>query len=172
MPKNLFVTSKYLSDDPGYPCNIVEDKHKNNCYFLQTSRMLQILGNDFAKVAAECQKAPVAYQSACFGSMGRDVGGQSRPNAQKSIELCASAPKGEMRNQCLLGAAQDYFWDTSGASPAINFCKTLTDSQEKNPCYDTIIGRATQVLSEKDQRSSFCQEVEESWQDQCQKTLL
>src|SRR6185295_8507310 len=44
--------SRYLSNDPQYPCTIVDDKHKESCYLLQTSRMLQLFGPNFARIAA------------------------------------------------------------------------------------------------------------------------
>lgn len=164
-------TSKYLSQDPQYPCNFVADKYKANCYFLQTSRMIQIFGPDFEKVAKECEKVPANYQSFCFSSMGRDVGGMTNRNATNSIKQCSYAPQGDFQNACLLGAVQDYFWDPSGASSAIDFCKLLTLSEQKSSCYSMIIGRAVDVLADRNQKLAFCGEVEHEYQTLCRQTV-
>lgn len=162
--------SKYLSSDPQYPCNVVSDKYKGNCYFLQTSRMIQIFGVDFQKVADECKKAPQQYQSLCFASMGRDVGGSTNRVASESIKQCSHAPIGNAQTACLLGAVQDYFWDPSGASSAVNFCKLLNLPDQKSSCYSMIVQRAGEVLTNYGQKLTFCAEVEVQFQDQCRET--
>ena len=167
---NTDHTSKYLSDNPQFPCNVVTS-HKSECYFLQTSRMIQIFGPDFQKVSAECSKAPEQFQESCFQSMGRDVGGTTRPNPKASIEKCNFAPEGEDRNSCLNGAIQDYFWDPTGAKDAIEFCKSLSVENQKHLCYLIINGTATQILTTNTQKSDFCNSVEADFKDECQKQL-
>lgn len=160
--------TKYLSDDPQYPCNQVEDKYKSSCYFLQTSRMLQIFGVDFKKVADTCAAAPQAYQRTCFESMGRDVGGVYPGKELSSIEACSNAPAGTMREGCLVGAVQDSFWDPTGQDNALRFCQTLTEKSEKDACYSTILSRAPQVLLTKAEQTTFCNKVDPNYKPQCQ----
>ena len=158
--------TKYLNDDPQYPCNIVEDKYKGSCYFLQTSRMIQIFANDFSRVATACLKAPAIYQSSCFSSMGRDVGGANRKNPEGAIKSCSYAPFGPLRTVCLLGAAQDTFWDPSGQDSAIEFCKLLSN-KEKDACYGIMISRANEVLLSQKDIKSFCNKIEKKYQSLC-----
>ncbi len=160
--------TKYLSDDPQFPCNQVNDKYKNSCYFLQTSRMLQIFGVDFKKVADTCSATPENYQRTCFESMGRDVGGVYPDKELSSITACSFAPAGNMRIGCLIGAAQDAFWDPTGQDPALRFCKALIDPAEKSACYDTIFQRSPQVLLSKSAEESFCNKAESNYQSRCQ----
>lgn len=164
-------SSKYLSDDPHYPCNIVADNYKSNCYFLQTSRMLQIFAGDFEKVVKACLEAPINYQSSCFQSMGRDVGGLTRGNPQASVEKCNLVPFGNLRTDCLTGAVQDYFWDPDGANLVISFCRKLTDSEEKRACYNRIIARAGDILVNRVDLEKFCQKLETDFQTLCQLTI-
>ncbi|MDO8496545.1 MAG: cupredoxin domain-containing protein [bacterium] len=159
--------TKYLSDDPQYPCNIVEDKYKPSCYFLQTSRMVQLLANDFSKISDACLEAPVAYQYSCFLSMGRDVGGSNRKNPKGAIESCSKAPAGQYREACLSGSIQDTFWDPSGQDDALEFCKLLDDPKEKDMCYSIIFGRAREVINSKDEMRSFCSKAEAEYQKNC-----
>ncbi len=159
--------SKYVNDDPQYPCSIVEDKYKWDCYFFQTARMKEIFNNDFRKVAEACADAPEAYQRNCFESMGRDISGNTIMNVDKSIELCQSAPPKGPRIACLKGAVQDMFWDSSGQDKSLSFCKKLTDLNEKSECYNTIFERAPLVISSQEELKMFCEKAEERYQNSC-----
>jgi hypothetical protein len=161
--------TKYLSSDPQYPCNDpgLQDKYKSSCYFLQTSRMLQLFGNDWKKVADACSGAPAVYQRSCFESMGRDIGGTHHFDEPGAIAACQSAPAGAMRIGCLVGAAQDAFWDPSGQDHAIRFCTLLKDRDEKDACYGMIFSRAPDVLLSKSDHQAFCAKAEPEWRDRC-----
>jgi hypothetical protein len=162
--------SKYLNRDPQYPCTIVDAKYQASCYMLQTSRMIQLFGPNFPRIAAACGEAPAALSDFCFQSMGRDVGGLHRGDSSGAIRACRSAPAGPLRVSCLSGAVQDLFWDAAGRSDAIRFCKELNDPAEKRGCYDTIISRADVALTV-EERGSFCADVEEPYRRQCSATL-
>lgn len=163
--------TKYLSDDPQYPCNTIEDKYKWSCYFLQTSRMVQLFSGDFKKVTEACLKAERPYQQSCFDSMGRDVGGTHPGDAKGSITSCANAPKGSYRLGCLMGAAQDSFWDPTGQNNALTFCKLLVDKEEKDACYRTIFYRAKEIFTSVNDLKNFCSKAENQYQDQCPKSI-
>src|SRR5262245_31370769 len=162
--------SKYLNRDPQYPCSLVDAKFQPSCYLLQTSRMLQLFGPNFSRIAAACGDAPGALSDFCFQSMGRDVGGLRRGDWSGAIRACGSAPAGSPRIACLSGAVQNLFWDGSGQNAAIQFCRKLNDPAEKRGCYDTIISRADVVLTS-DARGLFCADIEEPYQRQCASIL-
>lgn len=159
--------TKFLNEDPQYPCSVVEDKYKTYCYDYQTSRMLQLFDGDFSKVASACFKAPRRYHAACFASMGRDVGGAYRGNPGAAIRTCSVIPMGPARNRCFTGAVQDAFWDPSGQDNALGFCKLLKFKDQLDACYNTIFSRGRYVLtSEKDFRQ-FCSKAESRYQTTC-----
>lgn len=160
--------TKYLTSDPHYPCSAVPEKYKGSCYFLQTSRMIQLYHGDFQKVAQSCSTAPTQYQKDCFQSMGRDVGGSSKYNVKLAISKCQYAPVGLMRQECLSGAVQDTFWDPTGKDEAISFCALLTDRGENNRCFQTIAARASEVLAGSNLKA-FCQKIPYNLQIYCQK---
>lgn len=167
-PSRADHITQYLSDDPHMPCNAIEEKYKASCYFYQSSRMLKLFNNDFAKIAAACSEAPAQYHIQCFQSMGRDAGGQNRNNPEGAIAACAHAASGANRLDCLAGAVQDSFWDPTGQTTAIRFCTLLKDTAEKKRCYDTIIERAPQVLASTEERKQFCAAIEEPFRPQCE----
>ena len=164
--------TKYLSQDPLYPCNDPKlgEQYRGSCYFLQTSRMLQLFPGDFKKVAENCAKVPGTLQRTCFESMGRDVGGVHRGNYEAEFKACSYAPKGTMRVGCLIGAVQDSFWDSSGQDEAIGFCKALTDKEEKTSCYDILFVRAPDILAKND-LGAFCKKAEAEYQSLCMQRI-
>jgi plastocyanin len=159
--------TSYLSDDPHFPCSVVEDAYKGSCYFFQTSRMMRLFNGDFAKIAAACREAPAPFQTHCFGSMGRDVGGVHRGNPAGAIASCREAPAGSARQDCLAGAVQNTFWDPSGQAEALDFCAQLTVPAEQQRCYDTIFERAGQVLPPGPEQDAFCAQAKAAYQARC-----
>ncbi len=162
--------TKYLSDDPLYPCTSVEERYKSSCYFLQTSRMMQLFTADFAKVAKACLKAEEPYQASCFQSMGRDVGGSHRRDPEGAIIACSNAPD-KYRLDCLGGAVQDSLWDPSSQDNALKFCRLLKDKGEKNYCYSIIFQRATEIFESKEEAKKFCLKAETDHQQDCLKQI-
>ena len=155
--------TEYLSDDPHYPCNILEERYVGPCYFYQTSRMVQLFTGNFQKVAEACDTAPQAVRYLCFESMGRDVGGYFRGNTELAIQSCSYIATEENRRRCLSGAVQDWFWAPSSADLALGFCVALDDSGDKRVCYDTITQRARELPLDFTDFERFCAQIEEDY---------
>ncbi|MCH8309355.1 MAG: hypothetical protein IIB17_02515 [Chloroflexi bacterium] len=159
--------TEYLSDDPHYPCNALDYEYVHACYFYQSSRMLQLFGGDFAKLAIACAEAPETAHSVCFQSMGRDVGGVSRNDPRKAITLCGYVLDPTNRRDCLEGAVQDSFWSVEGADVALEFCDALDDPTDRERCYKTIIARAPQIFQDREGLSEFCDQVAPEFKVMC-----
>ena len=110
------VTKFLKDDDPHFPCDIVNERYRIPCYFFQTSHMLRVFDRDFSKVAQACAETPPAAHPSCFQSYGRDVGGATRKDPATAILYCSYVPVGPNRVYCIAGAAQDRFWEQSGAN--------------------------------------------------------
>jgi len=158
--------SKFLNNDPHFPCTIVKDEYKADCYFLQTDRMLALAQDNFEEVARNCESAPAAYQESCFGSMGRTVGGRSRGDPKGAIARCDFAQSNDHRIICILGAAQDTFWDKNGRQHALDFCEEVPETEGKAKCYALILNRAREILTIEDFQL-FCTEVPSSHAATC-----
>ena len=99
--------------------------------------------------------------------MGRDVGGSTRGNPEKAIEFCSYVDDLANRLECLGGAAQDTFWDPSGADDALTFCEILTQDDEKRRCYFIIVDRAAFIFDDEGTRSEFCARIPEAYRRGC-----
>lgn len=163
---NTGHVTNYLSDDPHFPCSIVDMQYKGSCYFLQTSRMIQLFDGDFGKVAAACAEAPSDVRGQCFESMGRDVGGRFRERPGDAIAQCKKA-EGAGRSQCLHGVVDDLLWDPTQADAALTFCKTLASEADKRMCYDKLALRATQVFPSASAANGFCERFETPYSRTC-----
>ncbi len=159
--------TEYLSEDPHYPCNSLHDDYVQMCYFYQSTRMMILFQNDFAKVSESCAAAPEEAHHHCFRSMGRDVGGFSVGNPERGIELCGLVDSPANRGFCLEGAVQNRFWDASGADEALTMCGILTDQGDRFACYRTIVLRAQELYETDEAFQAFCGRVDEAFQAWC-----
>ncbi len=161
------ITQYLKEDDPHYPCDSVDARYQVPCYFYQTSHMLNVFDRDYLKVAQACTEAPEEAQWNCFQSYGRDVGNVTRKDPETSILYCSYAPAGRSRIACIEGAAQDRFWEKTGADDALEMCGLVQNAEEKHACYWTIIVRARDVLGTDEEYDSFCAKIGEQWRRMC-----
>jgi hypothetical protein len=73
---NNHATTYLDPKDPIYPCNAVPDTYKTDCFLMQTSYMLKVTGNDYAKVFSLCSTVGDGYRQTCYQSLGRDASGR------------------------------------------------------------------------------------------------
>lgn len=158
--------TKYLSDDPQYPCNIVKEEYKSDCYFLQTDRMLRLSTNGFQGVADACHAAPEAYHFTCFASMGRTISGITRGRPQEALDACRLIQEGANRVLCIDAVAKDYLWDPAGQEGGLAFCGIVPPEDGQTECYRGLIFHAGSVLAP-EQLTSFCSRFPPELHEEC-----
>ncbi len=163
--KEIGHFTKYVSEDPQYPCDIVKDEYKSDCYFLQTDRMYALSKTGWQGVVDGCLKAPATSQYSCFGSMGRTVSGNNRGQHDKTLAACLLAPAGQLRDACIDGVAKDTFWDKAGQSVGLSFC-AMVSADDKDVCYGALELQASGVLNAQDYQD-FCGKVPTEFQEGC-----
>lgn len=157
--------TKYLSDDPQYPCNVVKDEYKADCYFLQTDRMYR-LGNSFQAVADGCAAAPSQYHYTCYASMGRTVSGLTRGRPAETVKACQLIQDHDNRVLCIDAAAKDQLWDPTGRDAGLKLCSMVPPEDGQRECYIGLLYHAAYVLSD-EQRKEFCPQVPSDLYDAC-----
>ena len=88
--------------DPLYPCNVVEERYKPECYVMQTSAILMFNGHNFDQALVECDRARRSYIHLCYQSIGRDVSSETYRDPEQSLRLCLRGQSGYV-GYCLLG---------------------------------------------------------------------
>jgi mono/diheme cytochrome c family protein len=115
------IKSKWLrDDDPIYPCQTVAERHKLYCYLMVTSRILPLVGYDFAEAAKICRQSEAAWVATCFQSLGRDASGTTRGSNREILRICGSA--GDMERECVYGAARDLTSNDGGPRRSGGLC--------------------------------------------------
>ena len=159
--------TKWLSDDPLFPCNAIDNAYKSGCYIFQTSRMVQLVNYDFQKVAELCASIEEQYRYACFSSMGRDVSA-THNNAYDKIEAaCNHVAGAQLLQSCIAGASQDKFWHESEQDDALGLCRALKKPESKSTCYSTISSRGGEIISSTESKRTFCAKFEPAYAQTC-----
>ena len=131
--------TKWLSSDPLFPCNKVEDDIaiKTECYKMQTSRVLYLNNYDFEDAIKTCLTAEESIIGTCFRSLGRDAAGHTLRNNEKMLEICSKVPKtGNYYEDCIYGAVHVIidFWGPALKSQASDFCAKIPEQQAREYC--------------------------------------
>jgi hypothetical protein len=125
---NLNHDSKYLkTDDLLYPCDVLADKYKGECYLVQTSYALERSNYDFKKVSDLCTTVAGSFRDTCFQSYGRDAANQSRHDAVSTKALCYLSADANDGTNCVIGAVKEMvsYYDSNVQAQA--FCNILND---------------------------------------------
>jgi hypothetical protein len=115
------VKSRWLRDDNlVFPCNTVAERHKQYCYLMVTSRILQANGYDWRAAARICRGVERNWVDTCFESFGRDASGFTRQTPSKILPLCRIAAEHE--DQCVYAAARDMTANYGNGERASTLC--------------------------------------------------
>lgn len=159
-------------DDVQYPCNAVADKYKDSCYTMQTSAVLYFNGGDVTATARMCERAPGAYVSTCFGSLGRDITALAAQNHQRSLELCARSAgmaggRGEL--WCLQGVVQNLVNLAADPDEGMRFCRAVRTAAYKADCYRVVGETIATLVVETARRGESCQAAEPEFVRACRR---
>lgn len=128
-------TTKYLNDtEPLYPCTAVENTYKQQCYLMQTSHALTVVGNDFNKVFELCAGVESPYDLTCYQSLGRDVSGQSSSNSETTVQQCMQGPSQIARENCFTGAVKDFLSYYDNNTQGLAMCRSIPDAALAASC--------------------------------------
>ncbi|MCI0542508.1 hypothetical protein L0Y69_01995 [bacterium] len=125
-------TSYLKPDDPLYPCNAVDEAYRGQCYLMQTSYMLKVVGYDFAKVFELCDSVgdmgSGTNEIICYQSLGRDASGHSVSDPVRTKASCLLGKTKEQRENCVVGAVKDFISYFHSDTQAKVFCELLPDT--------------------------------------------
>ena len=176
---NMGHVTDYLSDDPHYPCNALEEKYVGPCYLFHSTRMLDLLsGNDdderaYGLVARECALAPPSGVDDCFDSLGRDIAAVTLGDPERGWELCRSNIPVEIhRIYCLQGTLQARFWETEREAEALALCAALEVTEEKSGCYWMLITRALELYDTEREYMAMCSRMEGPYDAWCRRRTV
>jgi hypothetical protein len=151
------VRSRWLrGDDPVYPCQTVEKRHKLYCYLMVTSRINELNGYDWAETAETCRGVERGWVETCFESYGRDASGFTRQNPGEVARICGLARPYEA--SCVYGAARDMTSNYANGRRASELCR-LVERPLRGQCFNgvgTILGN---LAATDEAKRAACAEV-------------
>jgi hypothetical protein len=115
-------TADFRADDPTYPCTAIDEYWGDACWINHTSYLIQYFSGDWSKVFATCGSIKEIDRPFCFRSAGRDLVGYNRGDDQKIVDHCLTA--GDGTQNCLIGAAETYSYDTFDVVAGTKLCNT------------------------------------------------
>ena len=119
------------------PCNQLADQYRQECYIMQTSRMME-MGLSTEQMLQECAKAG-AYQIACAQSIGRDLSNEARVGQPRAAAQKCELARDDNRLACMGGvvyALVDNTWDGRYAMP---FCAAFANNTDQEECFEMSI---------------------------------
>jgi hypothetical protein len=151
-------TSRWLSDDPVYPCDVVEPDDKITCYGMVTSRVLRVIGLDWEKTAEICAAVEARFVATCFRSLGRDISGQTHRDAEQIVELCAVARAYDAEAHCVSAAAMDMTSNFTSGTQAAGLCEAAP-ADTRGECYYGVGGVMGRFTTTAAAREADCREL-------------
>jgi hypothetical protein len=128
------IKSRWLRDDNlVYPCNTVAERHKQYCYLMVTSRILEANGYDWTAAARLCNRVEPGWIDTCFESYGRDASGFTRQTPSKILPLCRLT--GAHERQCVYAAARDMTANYGNGVRASTLCARAPENLRERCFY-------------------------------------
>ena len=156
----------YLNaSDPLYPCNVVDERYKRECFVMQTSAMLLFNGHSFPQAMIECDRADREYVPLCYQSIGRDISSDTYRDPAQALRLCLQG-QAAYRGHCLLGAAKNMIDVTWRIDQALELCGAAP-AGDKPLCYNAIGEQLANLYPEPERRVEECARVEHEYHSAC-----
>lgn len=132
-----YHTADLKPEDTVYPCNMVPQKYKDQCYLMQTSYMLKINHYDFQKTFDICAHVDKGFEVTCYRSLGRDASGSTISDLQKTHDICMSGKDFTQKSECFVGAVKDFISYYHSDVKAKELCNSIDDEAISRYCLDT-----------------------------------
>ncbi len=157
--------TKYIkADDPLYPCDILEQQQKRQCYIYGVLARFQ---NDLSKSISVCSIVPTEFQNDCFETIGRDRTMISADPAELKMQ-CGQIKKDEWRKDCISGTSYNLVIRFGAVSNIpIDYCD-ITETKYKNDCYMQIFRGLKRVTRKKEVIENFCGKITDgNYRNEC-----
>ena len=152
--------------DPLYPCTALAERYQRSCYGMQAGIIYELLGPDFAKIAAACDQAPLAMRPACYQGIGTYTSGVTVRNTARSIEYCMMGNP-EWRPWCFVGVVKNFVDVTADPQDGLDFCAQVSDRVIGTACYVAVGEEMVVLHTDLTKRGELCQQADERFRNAC-----
>jgi hypothetical protein len=158
MPNLKTITYRMRdSADALYPCDALDSIYGFSCFEMQGGLILDRVHGDFARAAAECDKATPIFRTQCYLSLGTNASGMTVRNIKQTIEKCSHGDPG-YQPYCFVGAVKNFVDVTAKPQDGFDFCREVPAGPNQMQCY-IAVGEEIDVLWPADakERSHRCE---------------
>lgn len=129
-----------LGDDPYEPCNAIEEKYKQSCYFEQIQWWETVFNKDYKKLGKLCAEAPEDEHviRSCFHGIGNYAAAHAKLAIEDITALCVLMPSDEEMAWCHEGASWLVRGDGSGREAAQELCSVILDGELRAACLSKL----------------------------------
>jgi hypothetical protein len=125
-----------LDEDLHYPCNAIDDRYRPDCWLMQTSTILRLVGWDLARAFQTCNNAERAYIPLCYDGMGREIASYTGHDPLEAGRLCLTGAEA-WQGGCFSGAAKQLVDYHGGTDQAFAMCSTAP-ADARLQCYRSM----------------------------------
>ncbi|HEX8831458.1 MAG TPA: hypothetical protein VF705_09850, partial [Longimicrobium sp.] len=152
-------------NDPLYPCTVVAEKYRYQCYLIQTSAILPQMAGDIPHTAQACSRAPENMVRVCYASLGRDITAYAGRDPRKTAEMCSRAgPAAEPA--CVRGAAVSLVDVSQNVADGVALCALVPDTARAG-CYEAVAGTLPINTPDPARREAVCAAWDAAYQAAC-----
>lgn len=124
------------SNNPLEPCNEIDGKYSNDCYFEQPAWWAGVYFNDFQKMVELCEGViGKSSKENCFGGVGRMIPIVDQYQGNKIKEVCMSISSGSYQSYCIEKSVEVLLG--VGKQDSMGFCNLLSADFAKQ-CHDKM----------------------------------
>jgi hypothetical protein len=152
--------------DPLYPCSAIGERYQSSCYGMQAGIIIEITGADFGKIAAACDRAPIALRPACYQGIGTYISGFTVRDAQRSIALCLMGSV-EYRPWCFNGVVKNFIDVTSNPDDGFAFCRLVGDHSIAVTCHVAVGEEMSMLRPRAADREQECAKADPRYREAC-----
>lgn len=121
--------------DLHYPCNVIPEQYRKECYTQQADLILPAVKQDYAMAAQVCDRAASPnLVRACYSGLGRNASGAAAFGFEGIKRRCSLSSAAGVPF-CYEGAVRHLAYAPSELSRGVAFCKTLPDGVGRSTCW-------------------------------------
>lgn len=132
--------SQYLrTDDLFYPCDEIDESHRDACYFYAPTWYLRRHPRDYAGALAWCETADHGRQGTCASGTGSQAMKENIASPDVAVRVCGDGPE-YMAYDCIDGMIGLYVNHHASAAAGIAFCQRI-DARYRTACLKGVDAR-------------------------------
>jgi hypothetical protein len=125
---------RFDSKHPLYPCDIVNKKFAQACYFELPAWYFNSVVSSYLETGKLCSKVSQGLEmAACFKGLGNTIGNGTRYNSEDAIKECDTMPSNKGMLLCRAGASWAFFAEPTTRAKMKTLCDGL-NAVDKEYC--------------------------------------